>query len=140
MKKWIRVGLLVVACLVISWITLHRKPGEERQFQPEMFWSYRMWLRGDPKGKDAVVQNLNNILLFVPFGLLFPKKNWTSVLIGAAVFSIIIEVSQWIFKLGLAEFDDVISNTLGVAIGFIFWLCIAVLLRRLCRLEKRNES
>ncbi len=67
---------------------------------------------------------LMNIFLFVPLGLALPftlpakwKHNFLwAILIGLA-FSCIIEALQYILALGRCEIDDVIMNTIGVAIG-----------------------
>ena len=45
-------------------------------------------------------------------------------MIGAG-FSILIELLQFIFKRGFAEFDDVFHNVLGCAIGFGVYVLIA---------------
>lgn len=85
-------------------------------------------LTGDPNWKKDVVQNLQNIAFFIPFGLLIPIKNWKAVVITAIVFSTVIEIAQYIGGYGLAELDDVICNTLGAMIGFwtVMWLKKAV--------------
>lgn len=63
---------------------------------------------------------INNIWLFVPLGTglyrIFQKK-W--VLLMPFVFSILIETTQYITGLGIAEFDDVFGNTLGGWIGVV---------------------
>ena len=64
-----------------------------------------------------------NILLFVPFGVLLPlwgkktDKPYFVIPIGAAS-SLIIEAVQYIFKIGVFEFDDVLNNTVGVLLGY----------------------
>ena len=63
---------------------------------------------------------INNIWLFVPLGTglyrIFQKK-W--VLVVPLVFSVLIEATQYITGLGIAEFDDVFGNTLGGWIGVL---------------------
>ena len=69
---------------------------------------------------------INNIWLFVPLGTglyrIFQKK-W--VLLIPFVFSILIETTQYITGLGIAEFDDVFGNTLGGWIGVVIALMCA---------------
>lgn len=79
---------------------------------------------GDPNWKKDVVQNLQNIAFFIPFGLLIPIKNWKAVVIIAIVFSTVIEIAHYIGGYGLAELDDVICNTLGAMIGF--WIVMGL--------------
>lgn len=79
-------------------------------------WSYKQFF----SNYNLRLEILNNIWLFVPFGAglySLTKKKW--IVIIPLVFSIFIEVSQYIFGLGLCEIDDVISNTLGGIIGIM---------------------
>lgn len=87
-------------------------------------WSYIELLNGNPNCKKDVIQNLENILFFVPYGLLFPVKQWRDMLIAAAVFSTAVEITQYIGGFGLSELDDVICNTLGALIGYGLWKCV----------------
>lgn len=69
---------------------------------------------------------VGNILLFVPFGLLFPAishKKGKAVFIFALSLSALIELLQLVFGLGSTDIDDLIWNTLGAMAGFlIFWI------------------
>ena len=80
---------------------------------------------------DAKQLILLNILMFVPGGLFLEglsnsanKHHALINLMCLMLFSVVIEVIQYIFKLGTAETDDVINNTLGagagIAINMIF--------------------
>lgn len=74
-----------------------------------------------------------NMLLFVPLGCLLPYnislwKNETNsnrlqfrtaILIGLCV-SLAIETSQLIFKVGVFEIDDLVKNTMGTGLGYVF--------------------
>ncbi|MCL2672309.1 MAG: VanZ family protein [Clostridiales bacterium] len=67
-----------------------------------------------------------NIGWFVPFGFLLPLlwkrgKFWMIVLSGF-LFSLAIETAQYIFRKGWAELDDLILNTLGVVVGYLFYV------------------
>ena len=72
------------------------------------------------KEQSVRVGVINNIWLFVPLGTglyrIFQKK-W--VLVVPLVFSVLIEATQYITGLGIAEFDDVFGNTLGGWIGVV---------------------
>lgn len=100
---------------------MKREPREaERVYKLELFWAIRGWLAGTPQGKVEAIQYVQNILFFIPYGLLFPwKDNWKRVFVTALVLSIFIELSQFIFNLGWCEVDDVISNTLGAMFGYV---------------------
>ena len=112
----VKKSLFVAYTIFIVWYTLlKREPrGAERVFMPELFWAIRTWVAGGYNGKEEAIQYVQNILFFIPYGLLFPRKdNWKRVFVTALVLSVFIEFSQFIFNLGWCEVDDVISNTLG---------------------------
>lgn len=112
--------------LFLLWLTiLSRQPRVgERVFKWELLWAYRAWIAGESFGKTESIQNINNILVFIPFGALFPGKRWRALLLIAVLFSVGIEVIQYAFNLGWCEIDDVICNVLGAAIGFGLWKLI----------------
>lgn len=115
--------LFVVYCFFLLWLTIFsRQPRPvERVFKWELFWAYRAWAAGAPYGKRESIQNINNILIFVPFGFLFPRDKWKWLLVTVFLFSITIEAVQYVLNLGWCEIDDVICNALGAVIGFGIW-------------------
>lgn len=121
-KSVVKKSLFVAYTIFIVWYTLlKREPrGAERVFKPELFWAIRAWIVNPTVvNKEEAVQYLLNILFFIPYGFLFPRKNnWKFVFVTALVLSVFIELSQFIFNLGWCEVDDVISNTLGAMIGW----------------------
>lgn len=79
--------------------------------------------------KSGVRSNfLGNILLFIPIGLLFPivtgKTKWYWTIGVGLSFSLLIETIQLITSLGYFDPDDIMLNTLGMAIGFGLWKCV----------------
>lgn len=61
-----------------------------------------------------------NIILFIPFGLIFPLA---SVFEGETpvygfITSLLIEIAQYGFAMGAADIDDIILNVIGVLIGY----------------------
>lgn len=66
-----------------------------------------------------------NILLFIPLPfciqVFFTKKigGWKLLIVGISI-SVAIEICQYIFDFGFADINDVITNSLGAAIGL--WL------------------
>jgi len=64
-----------------------------------------------------------NIGWFVPFGFLLPvllkRESFLKVIVMGFMFSLTIESLQFIFRVGVAELDDLILNTLGTAIGYL---------------------
>jgi len=128
-------GLLLVEYMVLllALAVLTRKVHPAGAFDFSPFWSYREVLRS---GKDALLtQNIANVLAFVPIGLLlgcaFGRMKWWKALAIGGGFSLLIEVLQFVFKRGFAEFDDVFHNVLGCAIGFGVYVLSAWLVMRI---------
>ena len=114
-KKALIICLLVIYVFVIlSETLLFRKPFEGEHLQLELFWSYKVI---DVQFK----QMLGNVLMFIPFGLLLSlldKRVWL-VLLSGFFFSCLVEILQFVLKVGLCEWDDVLHNTLGTLIGLL---------------------
>ncbi len=122
-RRWLPKVLFIIYCFFILYMTiLNRDAKATHSADLRLMWSYREWLSGSATGKKDVWQNIQNILLFIPFGsmLTISKHGWKTVLIGAVTFTLLIEAAQYFFGLGLCELDDVLCNTLGAMIGF--WL------------------
>ena len=72
------------------------------------------------KEQSVRVGVINNIWLFIPLGTgryRWIQKKW--VLLIPFVMSVVIETTQYITGLGIAEFDDVFGNTMGGWIGIL---------------------
>lgn len=70
---------------------------------------------------------LENVLLFVPFGILAPLtarrfRSLKAVLLSSGILSILIEVFQYIFQCGKTEVDDCILNCLGALTGYVLYV------------------
>lgn len=73
------------------------------------------------------VENLaGNILLFVPFGILFPlirvrKSTFLDVFTNALLLVLGIEIFQLFSAFGAFDVDDIILNCLGAVLGYILY-------------------
>lgn len=73
--------------------------------------------------KFRLIENIaGNILLFVPFGVLFPMASSfeDETPIYGIITSLLIEAAQYGFAMGAADVDDFILNTAGLLIGYHF--------------------
>ena len=84
---------------------------------------------------------IENVLLFIPLGLLlpfwFPTGRKGIVIIVGLVCSIGIEVTQLVTGYGFCQLDDVIMNTAGTSVGYLLYvgivnICRRTMARRLC--------
>lgn len=96
--------------LVLAETILIRKLFIGQHFQPELFWSWRVWnvQRG---------QIIANVIMFVPVGVLAGRIwRWKGLGFGVGL-SCAVEMLQLITSRGLCEFDDVMHNAVGTVIG-----------------------
>lgn len=119
-KNWSKVQrgvfpvLAIYICIVLGITVFNRLPFDSVKYNTELFWSYKKAVN-NPK---LVWEILLNYFLLLPFGImgsLYIKRRWM-VLLGL-FFSVVIELTQFIMRRGLFEFDDMIGNTLGVVLG-----------------------
>lgn len=95
-----------------------------------------------PFGGSLIVNNqiniteiINNLIAFIPIGvyitILKPDWGFLKKLCPAFLLSVTYEILQFIFFIGASDITDLITNTLGGAIGVgIGLLCIKLLKRR----------
>ena len=123
--------LFIWFVFVLFLTVLGRMPFEGQHFQPEVLWSYRSVQLNEAW---FVRQILGNVAMYIPFGLIFPFlfkdkldgwKVFIITLLAGIVLSFFTESIQYIFKIGLFEFDDIIHNMLGTVIGFILYRVVA---------------
>ena len=122
LTKKVTIGLLVGYVLVILGETvLFRTTSSRLHFQPELFWSYKVW-------EIQKEQIIANVLAYIPLGLMAGRLwKWKGILAGIGL-SITSELLQLITNRGLGELDDVLHNTLGTLIGVsIFIICEKVI-------------
>ena len=125
-RQRIWVALFIAYCLFLFWLTVLSREFRtgERVFKWQLLWSYRAWIAGEPYGKSESIQNINNILVFIPFGFFFPGKQIKTLILTVLIFSATIEIVQFAANLGWCEVDDVICNTLGAVVGWFLWVGI----------------
>ena len=84
------------------------------------FWMYRRTL-----GFRAVFLNLvGNMLAFMPFGFCIPEiwdevNQWYTVTFLGFIFSLCIETTQLVCRVGSFDVDDLLLNTIGALAGFV---------------------
>ena len=68
-----------------------------------------------------------NIIMTIPFGIFLPLlykpfRSFRRVAFAGFLYSLLIEISQFISGRGLFELDDLFNNTIGAMLGY--WLYI----------------
>ncbi len=73
-----------------------------------------------------VLNAVENILLFLPFGVILPVlwrffRQWWSLVLMAFITSMLIELTQLISARGYFELDDILLNTTGAWVGYLIF-------------------
>lgn len=116
--------LLVIYASVLLYLALMGRNTEIRSVFNTPFWSYHRVLT-EYNTFDILSLIFENILVFVPLGILFPealnirgKRSVVPLTVGAgALLSFVIELGQYTYAIGCTEFDDFFNNVLGCAVG-----------------------
>ena len=131
--------LLSLNCAFIFVMTLFgRAMGESRSFRLWPFESYGIaFMKGNV---EILLQIIVNIAMYVSLSILLLccfrwLERYRYVVLVAAISSLAVEFIQVIFKIGMFEVDDIISNVFGAGVRVL----IFVLVRRLDK-EKMTKS
>ena len=136
-------GIFAMYFVLILGVTLlNRTIKDSYRMELMPFWSYReTFCNGN---KALGIQILQNILAFIPWGILVPLlferfRRFKHTVLSAAVLSGAIEILQLVFRCGLCELDDVMNNVLGTIIGYAIWR-VAVLRGKTLGFEKTDRK
>ena len=75
---------------------------------------------------------IENILMFIPFGILIPvafsrMRGFVRCTTAAFTCSVLLEGMQFITGRGFCELDDIVTNTVGAVIGYMLYrICINI--------------
>lgn len=112
-------GVYVMQMLQISFFS--REPGSRIEVSLRLL---ETWTQ-DPQGRAYVIEN---IIFFVPFTFILAicigrkkKKYLLPVIPTGIVFSIAIEISQFVTGRGYFQVDDIVANTIGSVIGLLVY-------------------
>mgnify|MGYP002853855641 CR=1 FL=1 len=130
--KWCSGLLAIEYCLLIlSNAVFYRETADIRKMDLRLFWTYNEIAQGDNALKYEIILN---VVLFIPlgllFGIIFRSSGWRKVFVLGCIVSCVVELMQLVMMRGLCEIDDVIHNTLGTTIGFVFYLIWEFLYRQ----------
>ena len=135
--KRIRTALFIVSVGFILWETiLSRQSSGIHQTEMRLMWGFQEMIAGNPNWKQYAWYWIEDVLLFIPFGFLFPKNTLRLAMISGFLLSMGIEAMQYFGCLGLCELDDVICNTLGSLAGFL----LAMVVQRMVSIIKEKKS
>ena len=74
----------------------------------------------------AVINLVGNVVMFVPLGLLLPtiwrrmRHFWACFVFAGGVI-LLVELTQFITRLGACDVDDLLLNMVGILCGYVLW-------------------
>jgi len=124
--------MIIVATIIV------RSPSAERDVVLTPFISFKEALTNDFWDFEIKA----NILMFIPFGFLLSmvinRLNSIPLLVGF-IFSVTIEFVQYFTHRGVFEIDDIITNFMGILIGFIIFMPVKMILDDYLPSKKSKE-
>lgn len=83
--------------------------------------------RGQLRPEAFITNLMGNIFAFSPFGFMLPmirgeKTSLVYAIKATFLFSLCIEFTQLVFRIGVFDVDDLLLNTIGGTIGFLCYL------------------
>jgi glycopeptide antibiotics resistance protein len=105
------------------------------QFIPVLLKNGLMTNSGNPHLNAGAINIIGNVVVFIPVGILIPLisvrvRRFRATAILGFTTSLAIEILQFLFAEGRTmDTDDLILNTLGVAIGWGIFMAIKFLIR-----------
>ncbi len=115
-------AFFIIYILCVFYITLFSREPTYRRRVLTPLWEYRKLLHED--SFYWFQQITCNIIMLIPFGAYIGYRFKKMTIIQAAflsgLFSMLIEITQYLTRRGLLEFDDVFNNTFGAVLGFVF--------------------
>ncbi|PKF74428.1 VanZ family protein [Chryseobacterium sp. PMSZPI] len=110
--------------LYLMFLGMGRFQYEDHLIRVEPVFSTLEFIQNTISWKTIIMIVLGNVIMFIPFGflgLVFPKLGKLKPLIFAFISAIVIvEALQYFTRLGIFELDDIILNTFGVYLGWLF--------------------
>ena len=74
---------------------------------------------------------IENFIIFIPVGIYFKMFNKSNrqVMLYGFIFSLVLEISQFVFGLGATDITDIITNTSGTILGVLGYLILVKLFK-----------
>lgn len=112
--------LLIVYLIVMGWIIL-LKLGVQFSYTEERKINLILFANG----YYSMMETIMNVVIFVPLGIyagiLFRNRAFGFNLIFFFLISLLLEALQYVFKLGTFDITDLLTNTTGGILGYLFF-------------------
>lgn len=112
-----------------------RIPSEESRANLEPLKEIKRFIKYSEQlgGISFFINLFGNVLCFMPFGFVIPilsvrqRRLWKVTLLSFLC-SLVVEVTQYVTKLGVFDVDDLLLNTIGGFLGYVlFAICLGIM-------------
>ena len=138
-QKTVTLVLTVIYGLAVIWIILFKMSAiSEIPYLDRIRRVNLIPFHYDTEMDSHFSEVFENILIFVPLGLylkMLGKSNLFSILAGFG-FSLLLELAQYIFRIGVSDLTDLMMHTLGAVIGVLLYVGLEKLFRNREKLNK----
>lgn len=135
LKKYLNLVnvLFIIYCVLLIWIILFKLSVETNEItnlvkvNPINLIPFRYY----NGARNHLKEIIQNVIIFIPLGIYLKmlNKNNKQVILYGLIFSLVLEVSQFIFKLGACDITDIITNTSGTILGLLGYLLLVKLFK-----------
>ena len=131
--------LTVIYILVVAWIILFKMPPISEIGNMDHLRSINLIpFHYDEETNSHFSEVIENILIFVPLGVylrILGKHSLFAVACGA-IFSLLLEIAQYILGIGATDITDLMMNTLGAVVGVLIYACLKRIFKDVEKLNK----
>ena len=141
LKKYLNLinVLFIIYCVLLIWIILFKLSFSTNEItnlvkvNPINLIPFRYY-NGTRNHLKEIIQN---VIIFIPIGIYLKmlSKNNKQVILYGFIFSLVLEISQFIFKLGACDITDIITNTSGTILGLLGYLLLVKLFKNKDRIN-----
>ena len=135
LKKYLNLVnvLFIIYCILLIWIILFKLSFTTNEItnlvkvNPINLIPFRYY----NGARNHLKEIIQNVIIFIPLGIYLKmlNKNNKQVILYGLIFSLVLEVSQFIFKLGACDITDIITNTSGTILGLLGYLLLVKLFK-----------
>lgn len=128
-RRVILVCMAIVYLFIVLDITLIDRTVGVRRYMLEPMWEVRQMLRSQ-RYTYWGTQIVGNCVMLLPMGIFLPAlSEWfhsvRRTTTAGFLFSLFIELTQYVTGRGLCELDDIFHNTFGAAVGAMLYMVIS---------------
>lgn len=114
--------LFFYCCILVYCFLLQRSPGTDFGFNLIPFSMILSYIRSASYAYESLFYLLGNVLCLFPFGFYYrirkPDADFFKTLLLPVILSLLIEVSQILFRMGDFDVDDILMNAAGFYLGY----------------------